>query len=93
MNEEKKKALKAQFGEIHRYKAKDKECYLRNPNLDDIEYAQSVSKTNLGFKRALVNVLWIEGDEELRGGVKYGMGLFGLVSELIEIEIGTLEKL
>jgi len=93
MTEEKIKALRELHGEIHCYKVKDKECVLRKPDLDDIDYAQSVSKSNLGFKRALVNCIWIEGDESLKTETKYAMGLFGLVSDLIEVEVGDWVKL
>ncbi len=93
MNEEKIKALKEQYGEIHHYKVKDKECFLRKPDIDDIDYAQSVSKSNMGFKKALVNSIWLEGDEALRAETKYALGLFGLVSELIEVEVGNWVKL
>jgi len=93
MNEEKIKALKEQFGEIHCYKSKDKECFLKKPTLDDIDYAQSVSKSSMGFKRALTNVIWIEGDEDLRTETKYALGLFGVVSDLIEVEVGDWVKL
>jgi len=93
MNDEKIKALKKQHGKIHCYKVKDKACYLREPDLDDIDYAQSVSKSNIGFKKALVNCIWIEGDETLRTETKYALGLFGLVSDLIEVEVGDWSKL
>jgi hypothetical protein len=93
MEQAKIDALKAQYGEIFSYKANGKVCYLRKPDIDDIDYAQSVSKSTMGFKRALVNNIWLSGDEELRASVKYALGLFGMVSELIEIEVGEFSKL
>ncbi|MFQ3578531.1 MAG: hypothetical protein SNJ71_00140 [Bacteroidales bacterium] len=99
ITEQELQALKSKHGEVYRYLVKDDNgnevaaCYLREVTLDDIEYADSVSRGKFSFKRNILQAIYLCGDDAMLNNKKYSLGLINHVSELIDIELGTLEKL
>ncbi|MCT4638191.1 MAG: hypothetical protein N4A72_10835 [Bacteroidales bacterium] len=85
--------LKAKHKDIFQYKVDGKICYLRDVTIDDIDYAQTVKKSNIGFKMMIIDSIWLAGCEEIRSNKRYKLGLSSFVSDLIEIEVGELDRL
>ncbi len=84
---------KKQHGEIFAYEADDLACYLRRPDRQTVELA-SVRGQNSPFKftEVILANCWLGGNEELRTGDNYFMGLSQIVSDLVEIKKGELKK-
>jgi hypothetical protein len=85
---------KKQHGDVYKYTAKEKSCFLKRPDRKILSYANTVAGNDpMKFNEILLENCFIGGDEEIKTNDAYFMGVSSKLGELIQIEVGELEKL
>ncbi len=89
------KSLKTLHGRLFVYRSDDgKYCILRVPTLMEIDACRAISGgSSIQFDMALVDNIWVEGDEEFKTVDKYRMGLFDWLGTVIIKVRGEMEEL
>lgn len=83
---------KARHGEIYLIEVEDKSCILHAPTRNDVSYA-SVAKDPMKMSEALLNQLWVAGDEEVRTRDDLFMAVVSKMEEVIRVKEATVKKL
>ncbi len=80
---------------VHELTVDDKKGYIRNPNRNDMKYAMSRLKGGgeLDMAEALLEEMWLGGDQELLDDDDYFFGAVTQLQELIQVKSGSLKKL
>jgi hypothetical protein len=85
---------KKEHGSVFLIEVGGKKAYLRGADRKTISYATAIgAKDPMAFNEALLQNLWLEGDEEIKTDDALFMGASSQLSELIEIKTATLKKL
>lgn len=87
-------AWKKEHGNVFLIEVGGKKAYLRGADRKTISYATAVgAKDPVAFNEALLQNLWLAGDEEIKTNDSLFMGASSQLHELIEIKAATLKKL
>lgn len=94
MNFEKKhiEELKAKHGEIFLIKTQGKSCIIRKPNRRDLSYV-SVEKDPIKMQTALLNQLWLEGDEEIKTNDDCFFAACNTLDVVLKVKEAEIKKL
>jgi hypothetical protein len=87
-------AWKKEHGSVFLIEVDGRKAYLRAADRKTISYANAVgAKDPMAFNEALLQNLWLAGDEEIRTDDSLFMGASSQLHNLIEIKAATLKKL
>lgn len=86
------KELKAKHGDIYQIDVDGKSCILRKPNRQDLSYVAQV-KDPIKIAEAMLNSLWLEGDEEIKTNDEYFMAVSAKMDSLLVIKEAEVKKL
>lgn len=80
---------------VHELIVDDKKGYLRNPTRNDLKYAMTRLKSGgeLDMVEALLEEMWLGGDQELLDDDDYFFGAASQIQELVKVKDGSLKKL
>jgi len=80
---------------VHEISVDDKKGYVRSPNRNDLKYAMTRLKGGgeLDMVEALLEEMWLGGDQELLEDDDYFLGAAMQLQELIKFKDGSLKKL
>lgn len=84
--------LKAKHGDIFLIETQDKSCIIRKPNRRDLSYV-SVEKDPIKMQTALLNQLWVEGDEEIKTNDDYFFAVCNTLDEVLKVKEAEIKKL
>jgi hypothetical protein len=85
---------KEEHGQVFKYEADDKVCYLRT--VDRNTYTLAVSKISTSpakFSEIIVKAIWLGGDDEIKDNDQYYFGLIDFIEDLMAKKKGTLTAL
>lgn len=83
---------KQKHGELFQISVEGKSCILRKPNRQDLSYA-SVVKDPIKMSEALMNRLWVVGDEEIRTDDSLFIAAISRMDEVMKIKEAEIKKL
>lgn len=83
---------KQKHGELFQISVEGKSCILRKPNRQDLSYA-SVVKDPIKMSEALMNRLWVAGDEEIRTDDSLFIAAISRMDEVMKIKEAEIKKL
>jgi hypothetical protein len=83
---------KAKHGKVFAYQADGKIAYIRTPTIKDLAYAGSAGNS-VQMTKAMIDQVWLDGDEEIKTDLNLYLGLAEKVSTLIEAKQGELGEL
>ena len=89
---EKIKELKVKHCEIYMIETQGKSCIIRKPNRRDLSYV-SVEKDPIKMQTALLNQLWIEGDEEIKTNDDYFFAACNTLDVVLKVKEAEIKKL
>ncbi len=85
---------KKKHGDIHKLIVDDKEAYLHKPDRNTLRLALSKAATDpLGMAEVVLDNCWLGGDDEIKTDDSYFLGAMGQVDKIINVRVGSLEKL
>lgn len=84
--------LKANHGDIFLIETQGKSCIIRKPNRRDLSYV-SVEKDPIKMQTALLNQLWVEGDEEIKTNDDYFFAACNTLDEVLKVKEAEIKKL
>ena len=84
--------LKAKHGDIFLIETQGKSCIIRKPNRRDLSYV-SVEKDPIKMQTALLNQLWVEGDEEIKTNDDYFFAVCNTLDEVLKVKEAEIKKL
>lgn len=83
---------KQKHGELFQISVEGKSCILRKLNRQDLSYA-SVVKDPIKMSEALMNRLWVAGDEEIRTDDSLFIAAISRMDEVMKIKEAEIKKL
>lgn len=86
------KEWKEKHGELFQITVEDKSCILRTPTRQDLSYA-SVVKDPIKMSEALLNRLWVDGDEEIKTDDSLFMAVVNKMDEVLKVKEAEVKKL
>nr|DAS34773.1 MAG TPA: hypothetical protein [Bacteriophage sp.] len=86
------KAWKAKHGELFEISIEGKSCILHRPTRKDLSFA-SVVKDPIKMSEAMLNTLWIAGDEEIKENDSLFLAVIQKMQEVLEIKEAEIKKL
>lgn len=86
------KQWKEKYGELFQITVEGKSCILRKPNRKDLSYA-SVVKDPIKMSEALLNNLWMAGDEDIKTDDTLFMAVVNKMDEVLKVKEAEVKKL
>lgn len=87
-------AWKKKHGDVFRYSAGEKSCYLKKPDRSVLSAAAVIGKNDpLKYNEILLANCFLGGDEEIKTDDGLFLGISQKLAELVEIKEGELKKL
>ena len=83
---------KKKHGEIFEISVEGKSCVLHKPTRKDLSFASAVSDP-VKMSEAMLNALWIVGDEELRTDDSLFMAVIQKMQMVLEVKEAEIKKL
>lgn len=86
------KDWKAKYGELFLISVDDKSCILHRPTRKDLSFA-SVVKDPIKMSEAMLNTLWVAGDEEIKEDDTLFLAVIQKMQDVLEVKEAEIKKL
>lgn len=85
-------AYKAKHGEIFLIEVEGKSCLLHKPTRKTLSYVSAI-KDPIRMSEAMLQELWVDGDEDIKTDDELFMAVVAKMDEVIKVKEATIKKL